>query len=63
MKFSMLIKIIKTKEIRVDLPTYDISFIIRSMEVGQLDVIESHFLGFLTIYIQKSQISDYCPLL
>ena len=38
----------------MELPRNDISLTVRTMEVGQLEVTECHFLGFMTSYVQKS---------
>ena len=64
MKSSDSEKNVKTKEIRVTLPRNDSSLSLRSMEVCQIDVTESHFLGFMTRYVpkcQKVQKGDFGP--
>ena len=43
----------KLKKIRVELFRIDISLSLRSLQVGQLEVSESHFLGFMTRYVPK----------
>ena len=46
---------IKTREISVDLPRNDNSLSLRSLEFGQLEVLKSHFLCFMTRYVPNCQ--------
>ena len=38
----------------------DISLSLRSLEVGKIDVTESHFLAFMTKYVPKCQKVQKC---